>query len=829
MSFRDCVIGKVREGKLSKDLAESLVEKYDNTLKKYMASGTPEGAATLAADDMLRVEVSRIEKKQANAVAHAIKMKEFNDKFKASSEPVSKIIGNEYDMAYVRVETVKHDMLHSLVKFADDLGVNAAGLGRNYEGVAKAVRYLLGEPTDDPNAKAFGDALKKMFDLGHERATNAGLVIGKIDNYFPRAHRKQAIQAQKATMEVWREDIKKHIDPATAIDRDTGRPMTPQRLDEALSNMYDSIMSDGRSKLKKLSDSGDKPSTGRGDIDTSWDDERFFEFKNADAFFEYNRKYGVGDEGLPALIIGHINTLSRDIAVAEKFGPKAYDMARFFDFKMVTENSKPFARRLQNAKFRVLAGLLEHGNVDHTIYKTFTGLQNINRASLLTGGVLNALPDSSVIAITSKFNGLEATKVLKRAVSAMAPGTSETKDVAKRLGYISYIVQGSAIGDTRFAGESFGGGMPRYLANLMNEINGTGRWTNAAQDGVTVEMLERVGHHISSNTSWDQLDAFMRSSLERADINAKDWADLKGAELMPHGEIKLLNTSDMRVDDALIAKLGKERVKDLADKVDDWTFAMRKTVTTEPTLGVKAIFSGAILGDSIDSRSGGLATPERYLMSTLGLFKSYPFSYVALHLMPAYQRWAAHKSIRNLDRLAMLAIGTSVMGGAVVQIQALANGVTPQSMDPTTAEGRQFWRKAFAKGGGLGPIGDFMFQDYSRYGKSLSSQLLGPTVGTVDDTFKAIHGNLDNTLSFGDDGTDQAERNRARDTFRLMKRNLPLVRVWYAKLLVDRLLLDNVERMLDPDFDRRIGKYERRMSKESGQEFWWMPGEKKPK
>jgi len=148
--------------------------------------------------------------------------------------------------------------------------------------------------------------------------------------------------------------------------------------------------------------------------------------------------------------------------------------------------------------------------------------------------------------------------------------------------------------------------------------------------------------------------------------------------------------------------------------------------------------------------------------------------------------------------------------------------VTPYEMSPMTEEGRRFWVKAITAGGGLGVFGDYAFSDQSRYGHKFSTDVMGPYVGALDDLFESTKGNFDRVA----DGKD---KNIGRDLFRTMKPYTPLSRIWYTKLMVDRLLLDNLERLSDPNFDDRIGKYERKMKKQSGQEFWWAPGESKPR
>ena len=128
----------------------------------------------------------------------------------------------------------------------------------------------------------------------------------------------------------------------------------------------------------------------------------------------------------------------------------------------------------------------------------------------------------------------------------------------------------------------------------------------------------------------------------------------------------------------------------------------------------------------------------------------------------------------------------------------------------------------------MGLFGDFFLGDYSRFDRSPISEALGPGVGLFEDLYKATKGNLDGWAGDRDGDISQVPKDIAGDLFRVMKRNIPLGSLWYGRLALERLMLDNIERMIDPGFDRRMRKYERKIKKETGQEFWWSPGESLP-
>jgi len=61
-----------------------------------------------------------------------------------------------------------------------------------------------------------------------------------------------------------------------------------------------------------------------------------------------------------------------------------------------------------------------------------------------------------------------------------------------------------------------------------------------------------------------------------------------------------------------------------------------------------------------------------------------------------------------------------------------------------------------------------------------------------------------------------------------MKAWTPGSSLWYSKLATDRLIFDNIQMMIDPDYRSSFSRYERRMKKDFGQTFWWGPGDSAP-
>ena len=99
----------------------------------------------------------------------------------------------------------------------------------------------------------------------------------------------------------------------------------------------------------------------------------------------------------------------------------------------------------------------------------------------------------------------------------------------------------------------------------------------------------------------------------------------------------------------------------------------------------------------------------------------------------------------------------------------------------------------------------------------------GPTGGLVDDLARIAGLNVTALM----DG--EKERAIGADLSRFLRNNAPGTTLWYSRLAMDRLIWDRLQWWADPDAGRRFRAQERRAMRDTGQEFWWAPGEDAPR
>ena len=66
-----------------------------------------------------------------------------------------------------------------------------------------------------------------------------------------------------------------------------------------------------------------------------------------------------------------------------------------------------------------------------------------------------------------------------------------------------------------------------------------------------------------------------------------------------------------------------------------------------------------------------------------------------------------------------------------------------------------------------------------------------------------------------------------KEAVRALKNYLPGVSLWYTRAAFERLVLDQLQALVDPNHRRSWSAMERQ-ARLQGQDFWWRPGETAP-
>lgn len=818
MSFIDCIKGQAKKGFLTKKQAEDLNREYEKLFERYKETMGDVDAAHRAADHFVQVQESIIRKRTENDIRHALALDNFKKDLRAREKKLqaekdkAKILkgihGNTYvrairdklESVYERQMSLTRDALIRIADTVEEFRSKSGGFKQDIEGFEKVVREAMGENTGDGASKAHGKALREVFDDLRDQYEAAGGIMGKIENYFPTFHEPELVARE--TFEEWSSFIMPLLDRNKMIDYDTGLPLDDAKLMEIMRRSYDNIKTNGLVDVEARAADGKQTFGMGGEINMRRSNSRFFHFKNADAFMQYNAKFGRGSEGLFDAMMWHIESLTRDIAIMQKMGTKPTAVMRNLELEMDGKDVYHLQKRSVKGMYDVLSGKNMHGGKLSPMYRFTMGWLNVKRSAYLGSAPISAISDTFFISMASKMNGLPAMRVMGQYMKLLNPANSTDRDVARHLFYVASAANGQGLQGARFADDVGRGGKTAFLASMTNRISGLAAMTDAGRQAPMMIHARMMSQYAQNKVKYADLEPNMREAMARFEIGEKDWNILMRAQTTTHPDMPkeswLMpeNVKALDGDDALEA----------ATKYNDWMTALGNTAVNEPRLMTRTITSGAVLAEA---PQGSLL---RLMFANAFFAKSFPITVMINQLLPSLRS----ASQGRMGHLAALGVGSAVFGAFAMQVREITKGREPRKMDDA-----DFWMAATLQGGGLGLFGDFMFSDYNRFQQSIGGTMAGPIVGTTQSLLRA--GDL-----YGLAEGDWSAQEFAADVFKVGSREIPGVNLWYSRLLVERMMLDQIEKGLDPKYDNRMRRLERRMQTEQGQGFWWRPGEALP-
>jgi hypothetical protein len=795
-----------KDGFLPEKKAKELVEEYEKLLKRYTRTLGSEQAAHAAADHYVQIKQEIVYKKMDNEITHVVAQERLKDEIGrkaaifarekgdakkwgkwAFGNPQARATREFLQKVFVRHQSLER-MAHAMIgDIVEKYRSKKAGFSQDVAGFVDVVREMCEQNTGSAAAKGQGAALREVFDTLHGMLRASGAIIGKIDNYFPQMHTPELIGRVKP--EEWINFLLPLLDRNRMVDPATALPMNDAKLMEIMKLDHESFKTNGLSDV----------AAGRADINTRQSAARFYHFKNIEAFLEYNNRFGVQDQGLFSAVMHHIGSMTRDIALMQQMGPKPNAISRDLLQQMEIAKASPAAMNAVRGMYSTLAGMNSYNGTLPTWYKAIAGWINLKRSAYLGSAPISALSDSFFIGTAARMNGLSSVNVMKRYFSLLNPANEADRRIARRNMFIASAASGMSLQGARFSDDLGKGGITGFLAGVTNRASGLGVITDSGRHAIAMEMAGHLAEMRAQGKGFNDIDPTLRKAAELYGIDENDWdrAMKSKPSYIDEVDSEFLFPED-------IASLGQDGLE-TSVKFSDWMTEMSSIALNEPGLLTRSITTGAIVGDA---RPGTL---NRIMFANLFFAKSFPVTVMINHLIPAFRDAAQGRG----QKLAQIAIGSAVFGAFAMQMRQIVSGKDPRDMaDP------KFWTAAMLQGGGLGLFGDFMFADYNRFGASMGASLAGPVVGSLESLIKI--GDLDSL------GTDADMNKMLADTWKVVNREIPVIRLWYSRLFVERLLLDQIEKAADPSYSSRMRRVEKRMKKQTGQGWWWTPGTTTP-
>ncbi|HEG1885636.1 TPA: hypothetical protein SCR72_000703 [Escherichia coli] len=669
--------------------------------------------------------------------------------------------------------------------------------------VRDLVYEMRGQDTGNVRAKKGAKAWAGVTELLRQRFNDAGGDIGYLENWgIPQHHSMEKVG--RVSQDKWVSDVIGKLDRKYYI-KDDGQLMSDAELTTFLGEAYNTIATGG---LNKLSDTGMRISGARSNRGNA---SRQIHFKDADSYLEYQREYG--DRSMWEVMVGHLEGISKDIALVETYGPNPDHVFRSIldevTAEQATANPERTGRikRLANSTenlYNFIAGKTQPIANPH-IARWSDNIRNWMVASRLGSALLASFSDLGTMYMSAKVANIPMNRLFMNQLEAMNPANRTELARARRAGLAMESLLGSV---NRWAMDNMGPSVSRWAATSVMRASGLTAWTDAHKRAYGVTMMGSLGEVVSRAPDLRSLDDSDFRILKSKGITEQDFSVWKLAQQEDWGNgntTMLTPESIMRIPDAAVMHLGlPERVR---------FEAMRRLLAAVSEEVDMAVITPGAREQLLTG--GGLqrGTWKGELTRSVFLFKSFPISVVLRHWtramgMPSAGGRAAY--------IAAFLASTTMLGALSQQLNDMASGRNPRDM--TGEDAPKFWLGALLKGGGLGLYGDFLLSDHTRYGGGALASMLGPVAGLVDDVVKLGQGIPLNAVEGKPEQT-------GGDLVKLGKGLIPGANLWYAKAALDHMIFNQFQEYFSPGYLRKV---EQRSKKNFNQTYWWRPQDVTP-
>ena len=669
--------------------------------------------------------------------------------------------------------------------------MTALGLRQDRELANRVVRELFGEASGDDKAAGFAKSIAETFEDARQRFNRAGGAIPKREDWgMPQGH--DARRVSEVSREKWADFIRPLLDRNRMLD-EAGVPMDDMAFEYALDQAYSTITTRGINKLVPGTPGGRK-------LANQHQDHRFFTFKNADAWLEYQQRFGSADPFLT--MMDHLKGMAGDIALLEIMGPNpthAYRVLRDV-VRKGGEEGMPLLHA--DALWSVVSGAQSQaGTMKLATIDRLSAVRNVLTSMRLGSAMLSAASDMAFFTQTAAWNGLSATRAVSLFLKTLNPANAADRLRAVQMGLTAEAWSTMALHANRFA-EVTGAGVSARMADFTMRASGLSAWTDAAEKAIGLEFLTRYAE--LADLPLADLPEKNRELLVRAGFTDRDWDVLRAAPIDEWKGVRQIHLGDLMNSEAVPRDIRDRVVNRTLEAIQELTNAAIPT----PDARARAITT---LGAPRGTLAGEAA---RFAFQ----FKSFPVSVIMSHVYRGiYQATPAGKGAY----LGALTLGTTIMGALSLQLKEIASGREPRNTDDP-----KFWAAAFAQGGGAGIFGDYLYAGVlgsNRFGGSLAETAAGPAAGAVSDLVRLTAGQFGEVI-------EGKETNPGADLVTGLQKFTPVVgSLWYTRLAYERLVLDQLRLQVDPDARERFRRMQRRRLNEFEQRYWWRPGDETPR
>lgn len=555
------------------------------------------------------------------------------------------------------------------------------------------------------------------------------------------------------------------------------------------------------------------PFKGPANLAKKASQERTLHFTDADAWYDYNRAFGVGN--LNEAVLTGLGSAARQAGLMKVLGtnPQANleaVMGRISE--SLQGKSRSDFQSTRGQALDMLAHVDGRANIpgNAVAARVSNNLRAWQSMAKLGGALISSVTDLSVYASDIRYTqGGGFLNGMADAISGLLKGRpkGEQAEMLSSLG----VFYDSMIGDvlSRFDAQDLTGKTTNWLMQKFFRLNGLTWWTESLRSAAALSNA----HHLALQApkGWDALSKETRRALTLYDIDAGKW------DLLRESGVKLADGREYLTPD------GMKDVPRAA--IENYLRATGAKINDAAVANVREDMAGMLRSFYIDRahhavivsdarsrwwllRGTQPGTVEGEMLRFMAQFKGFPTELmqkvVGRELFGQGADRLKDVGMTEVMGTAQLFLWMTLFGYGAMSAKDLLKGKQPR--DPTDPK---TMIAATLQGGALGIYGDFMLGESSRFGRSILETLAGPVPSTFAD--------LDELRARAMSGDDVAA-----PAFRTLINNTPFMNLFYTRIALDYLILYRIQESMNPGFLRRM---ERRVEKENGQQFWLRPTE----
>jgi hypothetical protein len=444
-----------------------------------------------------------------------------------------------------------------------------------------------------------------------------------------------------------------------------------------------------------------------------------------------------------------------------------------------------------------------------TTARVNAGIRGVQNMARLGGSTVSSVTDLPNQVAELRHHNIPVLKAYGNSLLNLfrGRGTAEQKTIARTIGIGFDGITGDLI--SRLGSNDHVAGALAKMQQKFFKLNLMSWWNDAHRTGVGLMMSHNLGDN--QRLTFDKLGTELTNLLRQYGIEDLEWniyrkhlvsKDSRNYKFMTTENIDKIPDEELALYLKRKSGIDKPNKRELQDARFDLemmldTFYLDRADHGIPMPGAA---ERAIMNQGTQP---GTAVGEvfRHVMQ----FKSFPITMIRRGLGREMRGTANGKA--DIRGLAQLIAGTTVFGyGALVAKDILKLREARQFTGDFENDSKLIMA-AMAQGGGMGIYGDFLFGEFSRFGRSAVATAVGPTLGQLDDL-----GELWTRIRTGGDVGANA--------FRMAMNNTPFINLFYTRAALDYIILYELQEMINPGY---LSRMEQRIMRENNQKFFIPP------